>query len=54
MKRSTTPTFRQTLTRAFIVLAVLAVALVPLKIASAETLGEKITNLQAQIDASQA
>jgi len=53
MKRSTTPTFKQNMTRALIVLAVLAVAIVPLKIASAETLGEKISNLQAQIDASQ-
>lgn len=54
MKRSTTPTFKQNVTRAFIVLAVFTVALVPLKIASAETLGERITNLQAQIEQNQA
>lgn len=54
MKRSTTPTFKQTITRALTVLVILAVALVPLKMVSAETLGEKITNLQAQIDQSQA
>ena len=54
MKRSTTNHFKQYLSRALILVALVGVALLPLAPASAESLNDKIANLQSQIDSAQA
>lgn len=52
-KRFTMQTQKNTIIRIFAVITIMALALVPLHMVSAETLSEKINNLQTQIDQSQ-
>lgn len=54
MKRSTTHHFKQYLSRALVLVAILALTIIPLTQVKAETLSDKISNLQSQIDGAQA